>query len=244
MYCCRFGEMNPVTRIHSHIWSTKRISIAVYFIIKLSQLQAAKSYDSHRLIYRAIGREPRIPRHWGHGVVLERWIVEKKRRHSINSLSSLLLPSYFHARSTSLFYIFRETRVEREKRFIEISKRPRSHDPINRKTGFPYSNSPPPLVLPWFFLSFHDLPPPHDHWIVSMNQPNIYIYILDLRGWFNRYDRAFLLEVRSTKKKMREDAVPLSERAPVFSPDVTNFVADERVFLDSLLRRERGGSRV
>lgn len=169
--------MNPVTRIHSHIWSTKRISIAVYFIIKLSQLQAAKSYDSHRLIYRAIGREPRIPRHWGHGVVLERWIVEKKRRHSINSLSSLLLPSYFHARSTSLFYIFRETRVEREKRFIEISKRPRSHDPINRKTGFPYSNSPPPLVLPWFFLSFHDPPPPHDHWIVSMNQPNIYIYI-------------------------------------------------------------------
>lgn len=169
--------MNPVTRIHSHIWSTRRISIAVYFIIKLSQLQAAKSYDSHRLIYRAIGREPRIPRHWGHGVVLERWIVEKKRRHSINSLSSLLLPSYFHARSTSLFYIFRETRVEREKRFIEISKRPRSHDPINRKTGFPYSNSPPPLVLPWFFLSFHDPPPPHDHWIVSMNQPNIYIYI-------------------------------------------------------------------
>lgn len=169
--------MNPVTRIHSHIWSTKRISIAVYFIIKLSQLQAAKSYDSHRLIYRAIGTEPRIPRHWGHGVVLERWIVEKKRRHSINSLSSLLLPSYFHARSTSLFYIFRETRVEREKRFIEISKRPRSHDPINRKTGFPYSNSPPPLVLPWFFLSFHDPPPPHDHWIVSMNQPNIYIYI-------------------------------------------------------------------
>lgn len=50
-----------------------------------------------------------------------------------------------------------------------------------------------------------------------------------------------MLEVRSTKKKMREDAVPLSERAPVFSPDVTNFVADERVFLDSLLRRERGG---
>lgn len=35
--------------------------------------------------------------------------------------------------------------------------------------------------------------------------------------------------------------MPLSERAPVFSPDVTNFVADERVFLDSLLRRERGG---
>lgn len=244
MYCCRFGEMNPVTRIHSHIWSTRRISIAVYFIIKLSQLQAAKSYDSHRLIYRAIGTEPRIPRHWGHGVVLERWIVEKKRRHSINSLSSLLLPSYFHARSTSLFYIFRETRVEREKRFIEISKRPRSHDPINRKTGFPYSNSPPPLVLPWFFLSFHDPPPPHDHWIVSMNQPNIYIYISDLRGWFNRYDRAFLLEVRSTKRKMREDAVPLSERAPVFSPDVTNFVADERVFLDSLLRRERGRGRV
>lgn len=31
---------------------------------------------------------------------------------------------------------------------------------------------------------------------------------------------AFLLELRSTKKKkkMREDAVPLSERAPVFSP--------------------------
>lgn len=174
MYCCRFGEMNPVTRIHSHIWSTRRISIAVYFIIKLSQLQTAKSYDSHRLIYRAIGREPRIPRHWGHGVVLERWIVEKKRRHSINSLSSLLLPSYFHARSTSLFYIFRETRVEREKRFIEISKRPRSHDPINRKTGFPYSNSPPPLVLPWFFLSFHDPPPPHDQWI---NRIYIYIYI-------------------------------------------------------------------
>lgn len=35
--------------------------------------------------------------------------------------------------------------------------------------------------------------------------------------------------------------MPLSERAPVFSPDVTNFVADERVFLDSLLRREGGG---
>lgn len=50
--------------------------------------------------------------------------------------------------------------------------------------------------------------------------------------------------VPRSKKKMREDAVPLSERAPVFSPDVTNFVADERVFLDSLLRRERGGSRV
>lgn len=121
----------------------------------------------------------KILQHWGHGVIRRATNPRKKeKRHSINSLSSLLLPSYFHARSTSLFYIFRETRIGQEKRFIEISKRLRSHDPINRKTGFPYSNSPhptPPPPPPLFSFP-HDFsyPPPHDH---GFNESTKYIYI-------------------------------------------------------------------
>lgn len=97
---------------------------------------------------------------------------------------------------------------------------------MNRKTGFPYSNSPPPL-------------PPLDYSSTILdhgfNESTEYIYIYrvyvgDSTGTIGPF-------CPSSAKKMRDDAVRYVR--PCFPPDVTNF---ERVFARFFIgRRVEGG---